>query len=135
LENPTKLRSSLALLTLALAAQAHAQSTQAQTPGYSDQRGFGTESSYSPPSIADQNAIAKDGAEAARASKINRGFGTEGAYSSKQARTDAEVAAEGAKEARASKINRGFGTDAAHWDTVAAPGNLAQSPSVAHTAQ
>ena len=126
---------SLFLMTLALGAQANAQSTQASTPAYSNQRGFGTEATYSSASAADENAIAKEGAEAARASKINRGFGTEGAYSSKPARTEAEVAKEGATEAKASKINRGFGTDAAHWDTVAAPSNLAQSPSVARTAQ
>ncbi len=126
---------SLFLVTLALATQAHAQSSQKPASGYTDQRGFGTEASYSSPSVADESAIARDGAEAARASKINRGFGTEGAYSSRQARSEAEVAAEGAREARASKINRGFGTDAAHWETAAPPSNLAQSPSVAHTAQ
>ena len=122
---------SLFLMTLALGAQANAQSTQSLAPGYSNQRGFGTEASYSPASAADENAIAKQGAEAARASKINRGFGTEGAYSSKPARTEAEVVAEGASEARASKINRGFGTDASHWDTPPAPSNVAQSPAAA----
>ena len=68
----------LFLITLAASAQANAQSTQNATPSYSNQRGFGTEASYSPASAADENAIAKDGAEAARASKINRGFGTRG---------------------------------------------------------